>query len=72
MITAKQIKDVVERNRKFIKIDTRVDMENMIWMTMELLKEAGYKDASYFTRALYEEIENMDTDDLVQERIWID
>ena len=71
MITAKQIKEVVKRNRKYIKIDSRVDMENMIYMTMELLKEAGYEDAAYFTKALYDEIENMDTDELVQERIWI-
>ena len=37
MITAKQIKKVVDHNRKYLKIDTRVDMESMIYLTMELL-----------------------------------
>lgn len=71
MITPKQIKKIVENNRKHLKIDTRVDMENMIYLTMELLKEAGYEDAAHSTKALYDEIENMDTDELVQEQIWI-
>ena len=71
MITAKQIKKVVDHNRKYLKIDTRVDMESMIYLTMELLKEAGYEDAANSAKALYNEIENMDTDELVQEQIWI-
>ena len=71
MISPKQLKKVVDKNRKWLKIDSRVALENMIYMTMELLKEAGYEDAAYFTKALYDEIENMDTNELVKEQIWV-
>lgn len=71
MITPKQIKEVVERNRVYLAINSRVEMENMIYMTMDLLKVAGYADAAYFTKALYDEIENMDTNELAKEQIWV-
>ena len=71
MISQKKKKKVVNRNRKWLNIDSRVALENMIYMTMELLKEAGYEDAAYFTKALYDEIENMDTNEIVKEQIWV-
>ena len=71
MITPKQIKRVVEQNRKHLNIKTRVEMENMIWLTMELLEEAGYEDAARSTKSLYNEIEEMDTSELAREQIWI-
>ena len=70
MINAKQIKKVVDSNRKYLDIPSRSVMTQMIYFVVDLLNEAGYEDAAYFAKALADEVDNMDTLGIVKERIW--
>lgn len=70
MLNASKLKEVVEKNRKYIKIESRIEMIRMVYFVAELLCAAGYKDASYFVIALTDELEDMDTEEIIKERIW--
>ena len=70
MLDAKKIKDVVEKNRNYLEISTRVNMENMVMLVADLFKADGNDDMYKQTIALYDKLENMDTDEFVNEHIW--
>lgn len=70
MLDAKKIKDVVEKNRKYLEITTRVNMENMVMLVADLFKADGNEYMYRQTVALYDKLENMDTDEFVNEHIW--
>lgn len=70
MINAKQIKKVVDSNRKYLDIPSRSVMTQMIYFVVDLLNEAGYEDAAYFAKALADEVDNMDTEEIVKQQIW--
>ena len=72
MITASQIKKVVNANRRYLDIPSRSAMDQMVYFVSDLLKEAGYEDAAHYTKMLGDELENMDTSELAKEKIWID
>ena len=71
MITAKIIKEVVEKNRKYLDISDRCTMTQMVYFVSDLLTASGYEDSGYFAKALADEIENMDTGEIIKERIWV-
>ena len=58
-MVAKQLKKVIEKHRrkKFLKLETRIEVERTVFFVADLLKEAGYKDAACFTEALGNEID---------------
>ena len=70
MLDAKKIKNVIEKNRKYLEISTRVNMENMVMLVADLFKADGNEDMYSQTVALYDKLENMDTDEFVNEHIW--
>lgn len=83
---AEQIKKVVEKNRKRLNINSRVDLTDMIWLVEDLLKEEieyleenepqatttieQTKIAKEIVNDLWNKIEDMDTNELVKEHIW--
>lgn len=83
---AEQLKDVVERNKKYISIDSRVELEQMIEVVENLLEEEikylqkeepqattsldDYKKAREVLRSLYHDIDDMETTELVKAKIW--
>lgn len=70
MLDAKKLKEIVEKNRKHFDIPNRVAFESMIWMVMELLDANGDVKEAHAVYRLYCQIEDMDTDEIVKERIW--
>lgn len=70
-MTIKELKKVVDNWRRTIDIPNRASVTYMTLFVKDLLKEAGYEDASYFADALATELENMDTNEIVKEQIWI-
>ena len=71
MMTPKKLKKVVNDWRRTLPIPRRADVTYMTMFVRDLLKEAGYEDAAYFTNALVDELENLDTNEIVKEEIWI-
>ena len=71
MMTSKGLKKVVNEWKRTINIPNRASVTYMTLFVRDLLKEAGYEDTAYFTNALANELEDMDTNELVKERIWI-
>jgi len=71
MMTPKKLKKVVNDWRRTLPIPRRADVTYMTMFVRDLLKEAGYEDAAYITNELVNELENMDTNEIVKEEIWI-
>ena len=85
---AEQIKKVVEKHRKYINIDSRTELEEMIAVCESLLEEEikdlkenhpeatrtlnETKIAREVLRNLWHEVDDMDTDELVKQDIWND
>lgn len=85
---AEQLKDVVERNKKYISIDSRAELELMIEVVEDLLEAEikylqeeepqattsidDYKKAREVLRNLYHDIDDMETKDLIEAKIWND
>lgn len=71
-MVAKQLKKVIEKHRrkKFLKLETRMEVERTVFFVADLLKEAGYKDAACFTEALGNEIDEMGTEEILSEHIF--
>lgn len=71
-MTAKQLKKVVEKHRgkNFFKLENRMEVERAVFFVADLLREAGYKDAAYFTETLGNEIDEMDTREILLEHIF--
>ena len=67
-MTPKKLKKVVNDWRRTLPIPRRADVTYMTMFVRDLLKEAGY---AYFTNALVDELENLDTNEIVKEEIWI-
>ena len=85
-MTPRQLKEVVEKNRKRLDINSRIDLIDMIWLVEDLLKkEIEYleehephaitiisetKIAAKVLSDLYSNVDGMETSDLVKEHIW--
>ena len=85
---AEQLKKVVENHRKFIDINSRTELEEMIYVVEDLLEEEikylqehepqaittldETKRAREVIRNLYHDIDDMDTNELVKAQIWND
>lgn len=83
---AEQIKKVVEKHRKYISIDSRTELEEMIAVCESLLEEEiAYleKEEPQATRTLNEtriarevlrnlwhDVEDMETSELLKQNIW--
>lgn len=83
-----QLKKVVEKHRKYIDIDSRTELEEMIAVCESLLEEEiAYLEkeepqatrtldetriAREVLRNLWHDVEDMDTDELVKQDIWND
>ena len=70
-MTPKKLKKVVNDWRRIISIPDRASVTHMVLFVRDLLKAAGYDDTAYFTDALANELDSMDTSEIVAERIWI-
>lgn len=70
-MTATKLKEVVEHNRKFLDIPSRVTVNNMVLFTRELLIAEGYKDAAFFCECLFDALEHIDTEEIIKEKIWV-
>ena len=70
-MTSKGLKKVVDNWRRTINIPNRATVTYMTLFVRDLLKEAGYEDAAYFTDTFADELEDMDTNEIVKEQIWI-
>ncbi len=71
MMTSKGFKKVVDEWKRTISIPNRASVTYMTLFVRDLLKEAGYEEAASFTDKFANELENMDTSELVKEQIWI-
>ena len=71
MMTPKKLKETVNNWRRIISIPDRASVTHITLFVKDLLKVAGYDDTAYFVDALASELEAMDTDEIVAERIWI-
>lgn len=69
-MTPNKLKKVVNDWRRIISIPNRASVTHITMFVRDLLKESGYEDAAYFTNALANELENMDTDEIVKASIW--
>lgn len=83
---AEQLKKVVENHRKFVDIDSRIELEEMIYIVEDLLKEEikylqehepqatttldETKSAREVIRNLYHDIDDMETEELIKAEIW--
>ena len=70
-MTPKKLKNVVNYWRRVINIPDRASVTHITLCVRDLLIEAGYDDAAYFTDVLANELENMDTSEIAKEQIWI-
>jgi hypothetical protein len=70
-MTAKKLKKVVNDWRGLVSIPDRPSVIRTTLFVRDLLKAAGYEDTAYFTNALANELDSMDTSEIVMERIWI-
>lgn len=85
-MTAEQLKEVVTKHRKYIDIDSRVRLEDMILLVEDLLREElknlqdnepyatvlirQTAEAIQGVKDLYNTIESMETEDIVKASIW--
>ena len=70
-MTAKQFKRVVERNRSSrLPLGTRLETEDAIWFVKELFEINNQYDVAQKLQELYEEIDNLDTNELVKEKVF--
>ena len=70
MLTANGLKRIVNDWRGYISIPDRATVTRITMFVKDLLKESGYEDAAYFTNALANELDSMDTDEIVKACIW--
>lgn len=69
-MNAKELKEVVNDNKKYLDIPDRSTMTQMIYFVSELLEKGEFKEAAMQTRELANELDNMDTEEIIKERIW--
>lgn len=85
---AEQLKKVVENHRRFVDIDSRTELEEMISVVEDLLEEEikylkeyepkatttldQTKIAREVLRSLWHDVEDFDTEELVEARIWVE
>ena len=70
-MTAKQFKRVVERNRSSrLPFETRLETEDAVWFVKELFEINNQYDVAQKLQELYEEIDNLDTGELVKEKVF--
>lgn len=70
MLTAQKLKEVIDKNKRYLKIRNRAEMDQMVYFVADLLKASGYEDAAYFAKALGDELEDMDVKDIIEAKIW--
>ena len=70
MLTGQKLKEVVDKNRRYLEIRNRAEMVQMVYFVADLLKASGYDDTAYFTKALGDELDDMDTEEIVNAKIW--
>ena len=70
MLTAQKLKEVVDKNKRYLEIRNRAEMDQMVYFVADLLKAPGYEDAAYFTKALGDELEDMDVEEIIKAKIW--
>ena len=69
-MTVNKLEKVVNDWRNIINIPNRASVTHITLFVRDLLKEAGYEDAAYFTDGLATELENMDTAEIAKAQIW--
>lgn len=69
-MTARELKEVVNDNRKYLDIPNRGALVQMVYFVSELLDKADFKEAAMQTEELANELDNMDTSEIIKERIW--
>ena len=66
----KQFKKVVEENRKYIDIETRYKTVQMIFFVRDLMMESGNKECAKLIDNLADEIDKIDTHEIMKEHIF--
>lgn len=69
-MTAKELNEVVRDNKRYLNIPDRSTMTQIVYFVSELLDKADFKEAAMQTRELANELDNMDTEEIIKERIW--
>lgn len=69
-MNAKELKEVVNDNKKYLDIPDRSTMTQMIYFVSELLEKGEFKETAMQTRELANELDNMDTEEIIKEGIW--
>jgi len=70
MMTAEKLKKVVNNWNDIVSIPDRASVTHITLFVRELLKESGDEDAAALVMKLADELENLDTDDIVKAQIW--
>lgn len=65
-MTAKEMADMTNRMRKYNTIKTRSDLENYAYVLSKGLRAIGRDELADELDALYDEMENVNTEELIQ------
>ena len=70
MMTVEKLKKVVNNWNDIVSIPDRASVTYITLFVRELLKESGDEDAAALVMKLADELDNLDTDDIVKAQIW--
>lgn len=64
------LKKAVEKNKKRMQLNSRLDVENAIWFVYDLLNEYGDKETAMKMHGLVNAVDDLDTSILVKAQIF--
>lgn len=64
------LKKAVEKNKKRMQLNSRLDVENAIWFVYDLLNEYGDNETAMKMHGLVNAVDNLDTSILVKAQIF--